>query len=509
MARSTKHTSIERRQLERIIAGLSEGVILIEPDQTSRWANQAALGMHGVSSIDALGRTVSEYRKRFQLRYRNKHALRSGAYPLERVVAGEEFSDVIVEVARANESEPRWVHRVKSLVITDDAGDPDTLVLILHDATDWASAEERFERAFGANPAPALICCLEDLRFIKVNQGFIDMTGYERSQILGKSVYELDVLEGAADRASAIEKLTLGKTISQLEAVIRLPQGSEKLVIVAGQPIEVSDNPCMLFTFIDLEPRRKAEAALKKSEEQFAIAFRMAPVPIVLCARDGLVILEANEALLSLTGFSLEELLGCDLLTSPLCAHTIFQGRFNPDTLLDGVNSARNAEIPIRSKSGVTFHCLLSAESVSTSGRDCVLIVLQDNTERRRTEQDLIAAIEAVMQDASWFSRSIVDKLERLQPDASEKDGEVDLSVLTPRERDVLHLLCDGLSDKEIAAKLGVATNTVRNRVSSLYSKLGLHRRSEVILWARKRGVLQHQTHANSKSHPASRRNSG
>lgn len=61
---SAQRPQTNRRQLQQIIAGLSEGVILIEPDQTIRWANQAALDMHGVSTIAELGQTVSEYRER-------------------------------------------------------------------------------------------------------------------------------------------------------------------------------------------------------------------------------------------------------------------------------------------------------------------------------------------------------------------------------------------------------------------------------------------------------------
>ncbi len=59
----------DRWQLEQIIAGLSEGVILVEPDQTITYANEAALEMHGVTSLNELGRTVDEYRKNFVLRH--------------------------------------------------------------------------------------------------------------------------------------------------------------------------------------------------------------------------------------------------------------------------------------------------------------------------------------------------------------------------------------------------------------------------------------------------------
>jgi PAS domain-containing protein len=103
-------------------------VILVDPDRSIVWANDAALAMHGVSAVEDLGRTVTEYHKRFELRYRNKHKLSKGAYPMDRVVAGEAFSDVVVEVARTGEADPQWVHRIRRVVLTDVAGEPDCLV---------------------------------------------------------------------------------------------------------------------------------------------------------------------------------------------------------------------------------------------------------------------------------------------------------------------------------------------------------------------------------------------
>ncbi|UHH11644.1 PAS domain-containing protein [Luteimonas fraxinea] len=105
---------------------------------------------------------------------------------------------------------------MRSLVLTDARGEPDCLVLIIADITEWASAEQRFEKTFNANPAPAVICRLDDLRYIKVNQGFMEMTGYARDDVIGRSVYELDVFEGAEARKTAIEKLGEGVTIPQM-----------------------------------------------------------------------------------------------------------------------------------------------------------------------------------------------------------------------------------------------------------------------------------------------------
>lgn len=84
---------------------------------------------------------------------------------MDRVVAGEAFSEVVVEVARPGEEQHR-VQQIRSLVISDPEGRPDCLVLVMEDETERFSAEERFERMFGANPAPAIIARLSDMRYV-------------------------------------------------------------------------------------------------------------------------------------------------------------------------------------------------------------------------------------------------------------------------------------------------------------------------------------------------------
>ncbi|MCL4649826.1 helix-turn-helix transcriptional regulator [Burkholderia multivorans] len=477
----------DRRQLHQIIAGLTEGVILIEPDQRIVWANEAALAMHGVTELEALGDNVTEYRERFRLRYRNNHPVRDGHYPMDRVIAGEEFSDVTVEVESAADDNVTWVHRIRSLVLTNAAGEPDCLALVLHDATEWASAEERFERTFNANPAPAVICRLEDLRYVKVNQGFLDMTGHTRDDVLGRSVYEVDVLEQAERRELAIERLTEGATIPQMEAVLKRADGTPNAVVVAGQPIDMNGEACMLFTFMDLEPRKLAERALRQSEERFATAFRMAPVATAIVTADRFELLDVNDAFVAMTGHPQEELLGKAADEIGLWAERGARQRIDAQLAKDGI--VRNADVQIRTRDGDVRDCVVSADSVAIHGQDCLLIALLDISDRKRTEMELVYAIETAMQDASWFSRTLIEKLANVRR-ANAPDAGAQLSDLTARERDVFDLLCHGLADKEIAGRLGLAPNTVRNHVATIYAKLDVHSRGEAIVWARERGIV-------------------
>ena len=290
-------------RMRQIVAGLSEGVILIEPDQSISYANEAALAMHGVHALDDLGETVSEYRNNFVLHYRSHAEMGPLQHPVERVFSGEVFRDVVVEVRQSRNPERTWMHRIRSLVTTDEVGAPTGLALILQDVSGHFEAEERFEDMFRANPAPAIICRIADLRYVKVNQGFLDLTGYAQKDVLGRSFCEIDLLTQAERRTLAVERLHAGRTIPQMEACLNVPADSEKYVIVAGHPIRMPGGErCMLFTFADLEDRRKAEIELKLSEERFAKAFQLSPIPTALLSADRLVPSSLNDAFATLFG---------------------------------------------------------------------------------------------------------------------------------------------------------------------------------------------------------------
>ncbi|NPD65633.1 PAS domain S-box protein [Lichenicola cladoniae] len=475
------------RYLQQIVSGVSDGVILIETDETIIWANETALEMHGVRTLADLGTTVPDYCGRFELRYRNGHRTAGGHTPIERVMAGETFNEVVVDVARKGEKAARWTHRIRSLVLTDDDGRRDLLVLILDDETERYHAEERFERAFNANPAPALILRLRDLTHIRVNQGFLDMTGCREDQVVGRSIYEVDILEGAARRELAIERLQEGRTVPQMEATMQLPQGGERCVIVAGQPIDVGDTRCMLFTFADLEGRRQAEAELRRSEQRFELAFRMAPVPTAIMVWKGWHVLLANDAFARESGHATDELVGQDAHALPLWADP--QSTAVLDRLLRKDGRVSNLALPLQTRGGDRLDCLVSAELVEIRDQSCVLLVAQNVADRQRSKLEVADAIAAVMHDTSWFTDAVLDKLARRSAGVTDEQTS-SLAELPPRAREILDLVCEGLDDGTIAERLAVARNTVRNHVASLYRRTGVDSRAKLIIWARERGVM-------------------
>ncbi len=479
------HPLIDLDRLRHIIGSLSEGVLLVDAHQSLLWANDAALRMHGVEDLTGLGKDVDDYRRRFQLRYRNNHRLGEGDYPLDRVIAGESFSQVIVEVIPQGEDDPRWIHQIRSLILTDMNGDPDLLVLVIQDVSLRFEAEQRFEQTFNVNPAPAVIMRLADQRYVKVNQGFLDLTGYQKDEVLGRALYDIDILKDAAALDVAKERLREGRMVPQMQADLELPDGGRKLVIVAGQPVELDDEPCMLFSFADLEPRRQAENELRHSEERFVTTFRLAPVAMAITTWDERLLCDTNDAFHQLTGWSPDEAMGKAMPALRLWEEPKFLDAALED--LAERTAFRGRDARLRAKDGGITDCLVSAASISLRKDTCILWVIQDIHERRHSELELIGAIEAVMKDTNWFSRTVVEKLANLRaPHGAARP--VETSELTRREKEVLSLLCEGGDDAAIAKEMGVSRNTLRNHVARVYAKIGVNRRAQAILWARERG---------------------
>jgi DNA-binding NarL/FixJ family response regulator len=101
------------------------------------------------------------------------------------------------------------------------------------------------------------------------------------------------------------------------------------------------------------------------------------------------------------------------------------------------------------------------------------------------TVDDMAAAALAVARGESTCSPTVAATVLRRVNSRDEQPAK-----LTPREREILALLDDGLSNKEIAADLSIGVSTVKNHVHNILEKLGARRRSEAVARARTRFVL-------------------
>ncbi len=110
---------------------------------------------------------------------------------------------------------------------------------------------------------------------------------------------------------------------------------------------------------------------------------------------------------------------------------------------------------------------------------------------KESAESDLIAAIRAVHAGKAFFSpavsRMLVEDYVRQLQDREIEDS---YELLTTREREILQLIAEGKSNKEIAAVLNLSLYTVETHRGNLMEKLGLHTVPELILYAVRKGVI-------------------
>ena len=318
---------------------------------------------------------------------------------------------------------------------------------------------------------------------MQTNPGFLALTGYACEELIDKTLQSLDLLTGLSDPPLLAAAIEAGTVVPQQEAELLVADRSRRLVLFAGQPIDVTDDDATLLTFADLEPRRNAEQALAASERQLSAVFEMAPVAMAITRDDDHRLSSVNGAFRRLTGYAEHDLIG--RTADELSLWESSEQREAAERTVQEHGSLRDCADRLMTRSGAIVDCVVSAETISVQGTPCNLWLYQDVTERRRTEQELVDAIDEVMKDASWLSRSIMDKLATLRrpgPPTPSAD-------LSPREREILELICSDLDDAAIAARLNLSRNTVRNHVARLYAKIGVNRRSGAVVWGRERGI--------------------
>jgi DNA-binding NarL/FixJ family response regulator len=107
-------------------------------------------------------------------------------------------------------------------------------------------------------------------------------------------------------------------------------------------------------------------------------------------------------------------------------------------------------------------------------------------------EQDLINAVVAVSEGKAFFSPAISKMLvEDYLRQMQDRHLEDSYELLTTREREVLQLLAEGRSNKDVATLLNLSLHTVETHRANIWQKLNLHNQAELILYAIRKGVIR------------------
>ncbi len=114
---------------------------------------------------------------------------------------------------------------------------------------------------------------------------------------------------------------------------------------------------------------------------------------------------------------------------------------------------------------------------------------------KEKAAEVVIRAIERVHAGEVWFDRTLIGNVltelsrasatKKLDPEATK------ITKLTEREREIAALIGEGLKNKQIANRLFISETTVRHHLTSVFDKLGVTDRLELIIYAYRHGLAK------------------
>ncbi len=158
-----------------------------------------------------------------------------------------------------------WVHGLGRLDF-DPTGQPLRMSGTIQDITERKLAEEalrlseeRYRATFQTSLDVISLSHLSDGKYIDVNQAFLDVMGYDRSEINGRTALELGIWENPIERQHFVRVLERDSKLQNLEARFRRKNGNVFWGLFSAVEIRLEEVPCVLFVIRDITEKKQAE----------------------------------------------------------------------------------------------------------------------------------------------------------------------------------------------------------------------------------------------------------
>ncbi|WP_061239009.1 PAS domain S-box protein [Ectopseudomonas composti] len=248
------------------------------------------------------------------------------------------------------------------------------------------ASEERFASLFRLSPDIMMLVRYDDSEIIEVNQHFTQAFGWTASEILGRPTLDLNLWVHTSQRNQLREQAPQSREPVIQEVQLRTRSGVILDGILSSQYIELQGDRLMLCTFLDTSERKRAENALRASEEKFAKAFMHTPDAISITDRVTGRFIEVNPSFEQQFGWSSAEAVGRTSLELGVWADPNDRQR-----MLEALQSGRlnNLEVRLFSRDGRVTTNLLFGGEIELNGTSCLVLTVRNITEQRAQEQAL------------------------------------------------------------------------------------------------------------------------
>jgi PAS domain S-box-containing protein len=255
-------------------------------------------------------------------------------------------------------------------------------------------SEKRFSTIFRASPVAYTITSLATGQFIEVNQAFVDLMGYSRDEVIGRTTTELDAWANPADRKRVVQILQQHQSVRSMELTFRTKSGTMLEVLASMEIIDLDGERCILSLTQDITNHKRAEAALAEQHSFRAAIIERAAEGLCVCHTIDVFPYVAftvwNDRMTEITGYTIEAInthgwyqsLYPDPDVQARAIERMDRMRYGEDLLAEEWEIAR--------RDGAKRVVTISTSVLATAdGSAHVLALIQDVTERRRAEEAL------------------------------------------------------------------------------------------------------------------------
>ncbi len=289
----------------------------------------------------------------------------------------------------------RWRY-TRSSFIFDEHSQPIKIAGISMDITERKQAElalnesqERFSKVFHASPIGIAITTFPGSQLLDANESFLQLLGYQRHEVIGKTTLELSLWDSSEARNHWMEALTQGQSVRNLEVQFRNSAGIMGTGILALELIELGGQPCLLKMLYDISDRKQSEAILQLQAQ----ILNQIHDAVISTSLDG-TIQTWNLGAENLYGYKAEEAIGMNVsMLYPPEDLSLMQTEVFQPLLATG---SHQVELRNLTKSGTLIHVSLRLSVVYDKiGNPIRLIGCSDNiSDRKQAEEKIRSSLK-------------------------------------------------------------------------------------------------------------------
>ena len=269
-------------------------------------------------------------------------------------------------------------------------------------------SEQRFRIAFETGPDAVVIARERDGVYVDVNEGFLSMTGYTRTEVIGNSSIALNIWDNPDDRATLRRLLQRDGYVKNLELLLRTKDGRSSPCLMSARIITLQGEPHILSVTRDIGEWKKTTKMLQEAEKRFVRLLENTNTGLLVVDVAGRVI-SANDHYARMAGAqSANELIGRSVLewTAPECV----EENAAAVARCAGQGCVSDFETVYVRPDGSRARILVNSTREDSEEGSYLTTLCQDITERTKAEAERQQA-QAMIQQQHSFLASVLEAL--------------------------------------------------------------------------------------------------